>query len=199
MAEKDFVVKNGLVVNGSITINSTAFYSSGTQFANSSFFSGQANTVNASYIASISANNASYLGGVAAASYVNTSADYLISGNINFTAVNNYFTNSLRVGANVILNATAVFVGNASVNAYLTSSGLYLNGAPLDLGGGYYKGNDGTKGTVASKNNLYRINSNTQTNNITIDAGENALTVGPMVIDTGYNLTISTGGRAVII
>jgi hypothetical protein len=65
--------------------------------------------------------------------------------------------------------------------------------------GGYYKGNLGAQGNTNNKANLYRINSNTQSNNITISAGENALTVGPMVIDTGYNLTIEEGGRAVII
>lgn len=65
--------------------------------------------------------------------------------------------------------------------------------------GGYYKGNLGEQGNTANKDNLYRINSNTQSNNITITAGENALTVGPMVIATGYNLTIQEGGRAVII
>jgi hypothetical protein len=65
--------------------------------------------------------------------------------------------------------------------------------------GGYYKGNLGPTGNTNNKANLYRINSNTQSNNVTISAGENALTVGPIVIDTGYNLTIEEGGRAVII
>jgi hypothetical protein len=65
--------------------------------------------------------------------------------------------------------------------------------------GGYYKGNNGAIGATDSRNNLYRINSNTQSNNITIIAGENALTVGPMTIADGFNLTIDTGGRAVIV
>ncbi len=65
--------------------------------------------------------------------------------------------------------------------------------------GGYYKGNLGPTGNTNNKANLYRINSNTQSNNITISSGENALTVGPMVIESGVNLTIEEGGRAVII
>jgi hypothetical protein len=65
--------------------------------------------------------------------------------------------------------------------------------------GGYYKGNLGAVGNTDNKGNLFRINSNTQSNNITISSGENALTVGPLVISSGFTLTIEEGGRAVII
>jgi hypothetical protein len=43
-----------------------------------------------------------------------------------------------------------------------------------------------------------RINSNTQSNNITVIAGENALMVGPITIAVGNTLTIDTGARVVI-
>jgi len=79
----------------------------------------------------------------------------------------------------------------------------YSNGAWGTIAGsgagGYYKGNLGPVGNTDNKANLYKINSNTQSNNVTISTGENALTVGPMVIDSGFNLTIEEGGRAVII
>ena len=65
--------------------------------------------------------------------------------------------------------------------------------------GGYFKGNLGAVGDVANANNLFRINANTQSNNITIAAGENASATGPISIDVGYSLTIQTGGRAVIL
>lgn len=64
--------------------------------------------------------------------------------------------------------------------------------------GGYYKGNEGTAGIASSANSLFRINSNTMTANITILAGENALTTGPIAIANGISLIIDTGGRAVI-
>lgn len=83
--------------------------------------------------------------------------------------------------------------------ATINSSGYFINAQPINSSGGYYKGNNGDVGDTAAKQNLYRINANTQSNNITIAAGENALTVGPMVIESGFNLTISPGGRAVII
>ena len=79
------------------------------------------------------------------------------------------------------------------------ANGSWGNIAGGQSGGGYYKGNNGAIGSTTNKENLFRINSNTQSNNITIDAGENALTAGPMTIATGYNLTISTGGRVVIV
>lgn len=78
----------------------------------------------------------------------------------------------------------------------------YANGAWSVIGGaagGFYKGNQGSIGETVNKGNLYRINSNTQTTNVTVDAGENAMTAGPMVIQSGSNLTISQGGRVVIV
>ena len=198
MADKDFVVKNGLQVNGGTwIINSTALFYDGAQFINSTSFAGQSNTS----IAANTANNASFLGGVAAAAYVNTAGNFTIAGNINFTSTNTSFSTGFKVGSNVIANTTSILFGNATTNAVINSTGLYVNGTLFESGGGagYYKGNDGAIGNTTNKGNLYRINSNTQTNNITIATGENALTVGPMVIDTGYNLTIEEGGRAVII
>lgn len=184
MSERDFVVKNGLQVNNGLwVVNSAGFYYNSAQWANSTFFNFKANTAESSNTSNTSlfANNATNLGGVAAASYVNTSGDYTISGNLNFTGTNNQFT-TLRLGANVLANST----------------GFYVNGQILSTGG-YYKGNDGAIGSTNGKNNLYRVNSNTQSNNVTIEAGENALTVGPLVIQSGFNLTVQTGGRAVII
>lgn len=72
-------------------------------------------------------------------------------------------------------------------------------GSVAPPGGGYYRGNRGAIGDVLSKQNLFRINANTQSNNITIFAGENALAVGPITVDVGYTLVVEEGGRAVII
>jgi hypothetical protein len=139
MADKDFVVKNGLVVNTAFTVNSTALYYNGSSVISNSYV--------------------------------------------------------ITLGGNVTLNQTTLTIGTTSVN----SSGFFLNGQVLETSGGYYKGNNGAQGNTANKANLYRINANTQTANITIEAGENAVTVGPIVIDDGYNLTVETGGRAVIV
>jgi hypothetical protein len=65
--------------------------------------------------------------------------------------------------------------------------------------GGYYSGNDGNK-TPENYGDIFRIHSNTLTQNVTILSGNNAIAVGPITI-TGDNttLTIQTGSRVVII
>ena len=66
-------------------------------------------------------------------------------------------------------------------------------------GSGYYRGNNGDKGAVSYKGDLFRINANTLTSNIGFDNGENAMTTGPITIDANRYLTINTGARVVII
>jgi hypothetical protein len=178
MADKDFVVKNGLVVNSTATINSTGIFYSNAQVANTTFYY-RANTA-------LSANNTNNLGGIVANQYVTVSNNYTISGNIAFTAANIYFQEGLRVG-------------NSTSNVVINSNSISINGMSVTAFGGFYKGNFGVIGPEIAKQNLYRINSNTQSNNITIAAGENSVSVGPVIISDGYNLIIQEGGRAVII
>lgn len=67
----------------------------------------------------------------------------------------------------------------------------------VGIPGGYFKGNNGTIGDPSFANNLFQINANTMSANVTIAAGENAMTCGPMnLVGT---LTIQTGGRAAIV
>jgi hypothetical protein len=178
VSDKDFVVKNGLQVNNGVwVVNTAGIYYNSELLANSTFFAQEANTaINAN-----TANNASNLGDVEAAKYLTNFGNYTVSGNINFTGSNVNFT-TIKSGANTVANNT----------------GFYYNGESVQ-GGGYYKGNDGTRGEEARKADLYRINANTQTADITISAGENALTVGPITVDEGFNLTVETGGRVVVI
>lgn len=82
--------------------------------------------VNSSYIATISSNNASYLGGVAAASYVNTSASYTITG---------VHTHS----ANLIISSGSGISANGSfgtANQVLTTNGTSVYWANSTGGGG---------------------------------------------------------------
>ena len=182
MADKDFVVKNGLAVNTTILIGNSTVNAS----VNSTIYSG-------------TANNASYLGTYVATAYLKLNDNAVLSGNINFTGTNNVFGSRLLVGANVIANTTSWFVGNSTANAYLTSAGLYVDGTPFTSGGGYYKGNAGTLGSPSNANSLFRINANTMTADVTIAAGENAQVTGPLTIQSSKILTIQTGGRVAII
>ena len=94
---------------------------------------------------------------------------------------------------------TGLFVGNSIQNAYVNSTGLYINGAPFKSGGGYYKGNQGVLGSPDNANSLFRINANSMTADITISTGENAQVTGPLTIATGKTLIVQTGGRVAII
>ena len=140
MADRDFIVKNGLQVNNGVwVVNTVGIHYSGTLLANSTTFVGTAN--NASSVGGIaaaaivnssqlSANLSNYLtiagvsASVSALSYVvNTSGSFTVAGNINYTAVNNYFTSGLKVGANVTINTSATQIG---ANVLLNSNGLQI-------------------------------------------------------------------------
>ena len=192
MADKDFVVKNGLVANTDISVGNSINVGNTINIG-----VGPAATVNSSLYTG-SANNASYLGTIAAASYVQNTESRTLSGNLYFTGANNVFSTKMLIGANLIANTTAWFVGDGTANAYLTSAGLFVNGAPFTSGGGYYKGNAGVLGSPSNANSLFRINANTMTADITISPGENAQVTGPLEIQSGKTLTIQTGARVSI-
>jgi hypothetical protein len=82
-----------------------------------------------SYPVNYVANNALYLNGVAANSYVQNTDSRTLSGNLNFTGTNNYFSSSVRVGANVTVNTSSYLVGNSTVNTNITSGSVSLSGA----------------------------------------------------------------------
>ena len=99
---------------------------------------------------------------------------------------------------------TARDVANAAFAVANTGNGaIYIANLAFDLantgGSGYYRGNNGDKGVVSYKGDLFRINANTLTSNIGFDNGENAMTTGPITIDANRYLTINTGARVVII
>jgi len=60
------------------------------------------------------------------ASYVQNTDSRVLSGNLNFTATNNYFSSQLWVGANVLLTTGALKVGNTTFYSNLIYSELSL-------------------------------------------------------------------------
>ena len=77
-------------------------------------------------VATLSSNNASYLGTVAAASYVQNTDSRTLSGNLNFTGTNNYFSSQLYVGSNAYINTSSLFIGNSTVYANIGVLGINL-------------------------------------------------------------------------
>ena len=108
--------------------------------------------------------------------------------------------NSAKIGADVIVaedlanNAiTAAEITDGAVTAAKLDSGI-------SLGAGYYIGKDGTvAGNANGRDNLFRVNLNATTGNVTIAANNNASVTGPLTIGNGTTLTITNTGRLAII
>ena len=108
--------------------------------------------------------------------------------------------NSAKIGADVITDAdlannsvTVNEIANGAVTAAKLDSGI-------SLGAGYYIGKDGTvAGNTSGRDNLFRVNLNATTGNVTIPANNNASVTGPLTIGNGTTLTISSTGRLAII
>ena len=105
-----------------------------------------------------------------------------------------------KIGADVIVaddvadNAitTAQIANNAVTVAKLDSG--------ISLGAGYYIGKDGSvSGNTSGRDNLFRVNLNATTGNVTIAANNNASVTGPLTIGNGTTLTITNTGRLAII
>jgi len=107
---------------------------------------------------------------------------------------------SAKIGLDVIVaddianNAiTAAEIANGAVTAAKIDSGVAL-------GSGYYIGKDGSvNGNANGRDNLFRVNLNATTGNVTIAANNNASVTGPLTIANGTTLTITSTGRLAII
>lgn len=86
---------------------------------------------------------------------------------------------------------------NGSINF---SGSLYKNGVPFTSGSGagvYLKGNNGSIGNPADRENIFRVNSNALHVSLTFDEDENACATGPISLDEGVVLTVD--GNLVIL
>lgn len=65
---------------------------------------------------------------------------------------------------------------------------------------GYFVGNNGDTGDLTDGlGDIFRVHSNTLTQNVTIISGTNATAGGPLTIANGVTLIIQTGARAAIV
>ena len=108
--------------------------------------------------------------------------------------------NSAKIGVDVIVADD--LANNAITTAEITDGAVRQ--AKLDsgisLGAGYYIAKDGTvNGNSSGRDNLFRVNLNATTGNVTIAANNNASVTGPLTIGNGTTLTITSTGRLAII
>ena len=107
---------------------------------------------------------------------------------------------SAKIGVDVI--AAEDIAANAITTAQIQNGAITAAkiNAGVALGSGYYIGKDGTvNGNANGRDNLFRVNTNATTGNVTIAAANNASTVGPLTIGNGTTLTITNTGRLAII
>ena len=152
MSDKDFVVKNGIVVNTAFAANSTAIYFgnstvntviteanvtisnsavvgilTGSSFTGTSANSTKLNNQIASYYTDATNMSTGTLPDARlSTAVVNTVGNFTVAGNINFTSTNTVFGSGIVVGSRsanaVIANNTVITIGNATINATINST-----------------------------------------------------------------------------
>ena len=108
--------------------------------------------------------------------------------------------NSAKISADVIVAED--IAANAITTAEITNQAVTAAklGTDVSLGAGYYIGKDGTvSGNANGRDNLFRVNANATTGNVTIAANNNASVTGPLTVGNGTTLTITSTGRLAII
>ena len=108
--------------------------------------------------------------------------------------------NSAKIGADVIVADDVA--NNAITTAQIANDAVTADkiADAVALGAGYYIANDGSvAGASDGRNNLFRVNSNATTGNVTIAANNNASVTGPLTIGNGTTITITNTGRLAII
>ena len=108
--------------------------------------------------------------------------------------------NSAKIGVDVIVAED--LANNAITTAEITDGAITAAkiNSGVALGAGYYIGKDGSvNGNANGRDNLFRVNTNATTGNVTIAANNNASVTGPLTIGNGTTLTITNTGRLAII
>ncbi|CAB4162820.1 hypothetical protein UFOVP787_131 [uncultured Caudovirales phage] len=160
------------------------------------------NSTGGVYWAPATANNANYLGTVAAANYVQNTDSRVLSGNLNFTGTNNYFSTAVFVGANISVNTTSLLIGNSIVNSVSNSSSFVITGNTTTLATATLSSSGLTVGNSSTTQTTSSISVANSTGNVQITAGTTSIlatgqinaashTVGTSFIANTTQVTIS--------
>lgn len=116
---------SGVYFNGSLVLNATAY--TGTAYtANSTTYVNGKAEINLNVNNALYANDSTYLGGTIAGRYVQNTDSRVLSGNLEFSASNNFFTSGFKVGANLSVNTTTLYTGNTTSNLTVNSQIISL-------------------------------------------------------------------------
>jgi hypothetical protein len=166
----------------------------------------------ANWIAATSAGTASLI----LYEYTATSGQTTFSGADDNAASLSYTVNNIQVVMNGVIldpsdytatSGTSVVLASGAatsdtVNIYAFKSFTVADTVSASAGGTFAGNITATKFlTTANKieTSIFRVNAQTLTANTTIDADENANATGPLVIDTGVTLVVTSGGNLSIV
>ena len=124
----------------------------------------------------------------------------ILDGTIATADLANNAVNSAKIGADVIVADDVA--NNAITTAQIADDAVTAAkiADAVALGAGYYIAKDGSvAGNSSGRDNLFRVNLNATTGNVTIAAANNASVTGPLTIANGTTLTITATGRLAII
>ena len=127
-------------------------------------------------------------------------ANALASDSVTTAKIANDAVNSAKIGADVIVAEDVA--NNAITTAQIADDAVTAAkiADAVALGAGYYIAKDGSvAGNSSGRDNLFRVNLNATTGNVTIAASNNASVTGPLTIGNGTTLTITSTGRLAII
>ena len=112
----------------------------------------------------------------------------------------NYVANTITVSGNIIANS--IDISNYTTNTFtaniVNTSAIYANSYYFSNGTSLITGSSGGGGGAVADGVIYE-NSQNVASNYTITAGKNAMSAGPITINTGITVTIPTGSRWVIV
>lgn len=123
MADKDFVVKNGLVVNSTLIIANSDSSKVGINVVPDATLT-VGGAANVQGVATVTGNGV-FNANVYVGNYANIVGNANVGGTLGVTGVAT-FSVSAKVGANLEANSTAIFVGNTTVNTTVNSSSIIL-------------------------------------------------------------------------
>jgi len=131
-----------------------------------------------------------------------------------FTMTRPSTTNNVRVVVeNVIQNPTTAYTCSGTTlnftsapptgtnNIYVVHMGPSEQYIKPEEGtvGGYFRGRRGEVGEQQGRKDIFRVHEQTLDADVTIAATENAIAVGPLTVDTGVTLAVTTGGNLSIV
>lgn len=171
----------------------------------------------------LTANSASYLGSTAAASFVQNTDSRTLSGNLNFTGANSYFSGPTTHAANVIITSTSgvsangsygtsgqVLTSNGSAVYWAAASASFTNGSSISVNNfvltGAFSANssNGSAGqllTSTGSGGAYWANGSTITvyyaNGATAITGSGAIANSTTAASFSFNYNTFTGNGSV--